>query len=292
MSLRANGTFGSLDPHDRSERPNGWTHPVLKPSIDFSFHHSIAWDSLRDVWQTLLEHGQWNALEAFMTAAGVTGASMIRGKLHRGDDLSQIEVDHVFEKISWPGWNIVQGPRARTDEGGTDYDRYEFGMTDADRDRHRTLNLLHLQIAALLGLPCVDAQKLRDTRTAGLNNHKPDRVTSAHSDEVSDAASRLALAFNKMARFKTATFIPYTHSMWQTVNPGVVNKEHVARWDTPPLFKKTTAPPEVTGNMPARMKCKNAKCGEKFDTPNVPPRTLVSCPACHKPTMVDFAFGV
>ena len=285
MSMRANGTFGGNDPHARSGNPAGWTHPVTRPSMSFKFHHVISWDCLRDTWQALLQYGQWDALEAFMTAAGVTGASAIRGKLHREDDLSQVELETVFERVSWPRWNIVQGPGERSDEGGKDIDLFTEGMSSLDTERHVTLGLLWIEMESFLKK--VNRVALKTTREGARDNYAPARVTNQFDGGVADGASRLARAFHKMAKFKTADYLPWTHSMWDTVQPGFVNRQAIAVWDQVPIFRKTLQPRTRIGDMPLKMRCK--KCNVVYERPNVPPGTIIWCESCNKQTQVDFS---
>ncbi len=284
MTMCVNGTFGARSPHDRSARPTSWVHLVYQPTMEFKFHHVISWDSLRDTWQALLELEEWNALEAFINAVGITGASMIRGKLRRDEALTTLERDTIFERVSWPGWNIVQGPGNRTDEGGSDIDLFTEGMVDLDKERQVTLGLLWIEMNNLLSK--VNKSDLKNTREAARDNLLPDRVTQAGNVDSRDAASRLERAFNSMSKFKTATFIPYTHSMWDTVSAGAVRRGAIGAWEAVPAFQKTSRVRNPIGNLPANMRC--TRCAKTFPTPAVAPRVNVYCVHCGKQTMVDF----
>jgi hypothetical protein len=284
MSMCKNGMFGGQDPNKRASNPDGWVHVVTQPAIEFKFHHVISWDCLRDTWQALLEYGQWNALEAFIHAVGVTGASAIRGKLRRDEDLDQVTLDMLFEKISWPGWNIVQGPGNRSDEGGREIDLFYDGMEAIDKERHSTLGLLWIAMEKFLDR--VDRTAMRKRREEARGSDRPDVVTADYDAEVYDAAARLGQAFGRMAKFKTASYIPYTHSMWDTVSAGAVNKQATGLWDAVPQFRKTRLVRKVIGNMPPKMRC--ARCTKVYVRPNVPPGTKIWCEHCHKQTLVDF----
>jgi hypothetical protein len=291
MSMCANGRFGGQDPHKRAEKPDGWVHVETQPTIGFKFHHVISWDSLRDAWQALVECGQWDALESYITAVGVTGGGAIRGKLRRNESLDEATKATLYEKVSWPGWNIVQGPGNRTDEGGKEIDLFTEGMTAPDKDRHVTLGLLWLEMRNFLArVKHLDPGGLKRRRDAARDVLLPNPVAVRFDRDTSDAASRLSRAFNKMAKFKSASFIPYTHSMWDTVLEGHVNKQAVGVWDQTPEFQKTSVARAVVGNMPPKMRC--TKCRGVYGRPDVPPRTIIWCKACGKETQVDFRHGV
>lgn len=293
----SNGMFGMQNPNERSARPTAWSHDAAStfPSIELKFHHVISWDCLRDTWQVLLEHGHWNALEAYLVAVGVNAgsASSIRGKLHRGESMDGPSLETVFEKLSWPGWNIVQGPGNRSDEGGSDVDLFTDGMSSQDKARMTNLGLLWTEMDSLLtkvGPPGrAELKKRREASRPGAN---PQPVTVSHAPHdvaLSDAASRLARALGKMANYKLESYIPYIHSMWETVSAGAVNKTARGVWDAVPQFRKVTAPPRTLGNLPSRMRCKH--CSKAYERPAVPPRCKIWCPECGKQTVVDFEFA-
>lgn len=287
-SILPSGVFGGLDPNKRQNVPSGWTRTKMKPDIDWKYHHVISWDALRDTWQGLLEHQAWDTLEAYMHAVNVKGASGIRGKLHRGEDLDINEREEVYQKISWPAWNIVEGPADRADEGGNELDLFQHGMPQDHYLRHTQIDLLWKSMSAFLAK--LDRPKLKEGREKNKNKHTGPQVNAKYDAGVNDASARLAIALSKMRAYQEASFIPYIPSMWQVVNPGYVDKNARAAWTTRPTFEKADATRSHIGALPAKMRCPG--CLTTFDTPNAVIGTNYPCPSCDKFVYIEFKNAV
>lgn len=287
MTLNNLGMFSGRDPHDRATRPASMTHNAAQPTpqIELKFHHMISWDCLRDVWQGLIEHGRWDAIEAFLDAVNVPGAQAARQALETGGTLDPATDFVALERISWPAWNIVQGPGQRLDEGGSDYDQFSNGVPSILKPRLAMVDLLWIEMKAFLGN--IDRSKLKQRREAARNQtgvavtRQPDNLL------VNTAAEGVARALVKVSKYKEASYTPYIHSMWEVVGYSQVDPTAPAAWvgGVQPTYQKARNN-DHAGDLPLRMRC--AACKKTYERPPVPPGTLIKCTICKGRTYVDF----
>lgn len=289
MVMNSQGMFTGAKPHDRATRPATMQHGPAQttPEITLKFHHMISWDCLRDVWQGLIEHQRWDGIEAFLNATGVPGAQTARAALQSGGTLDAATDAIALEKVSWPAWNIVQGPGNRADEGGSDVDLFVHGVPDIFKERMTLVDLLWIEMKAFLGK--LDRPKMAKRREATKTDAAAPVVQQSDSGPVNDAAAGVTRALIKVSKLREASYVPYVHSMWQVVGYGRVDPSAPAAWIGgiyfEPRYEKSRAA-RTPGNLPAAQRCQ--ACRQTYVRPPVPPGTLIQCTMCKGRTYVDF----
>lgn len=66
--------------------------------------------------------------------------------------MTQEDCDELYAKLSWPAWNIVEGPADRDDEGGTDLDLFRHGLQGTEPARMQALQRLYDAMEDFLSL--------------------------------------------------------------------------------------------------------------------------------------------
>jgi hypothetical protein len=287
MAILPSGVFGGGDPNKRDAQPSGWARTRKIPDIHWKHHHVIPWEVLRDTWQAFLTYQCWDQVKAYLTLLGVSNPSSKRDKLQRQRDLDQQEREETYQKLSWPGWNIVEGPGDRDDEGGSEVDLFREGLRPADRTRHVAIDLLWKEWLPFLKK--IDRIRLQRDRDANRDSQAAAQVHIDRSRAIADAALRLGRAMLGAHMPSDATFIPYTASMWTAVTPGYIHKQYPALWVTSPVYVKAVAGGTDIGDLPPKMRC--PKCKHVFYAPNVVRGAHYPCPGCQSYVYMDFKNG-
>jgi hypothetical protein len=288
MTMLPSGVFGGSDPNDRDTQPSGWARTRKTPDIHWKYHHVIPWEVLRDTWQALLTYQCWDQVEAYLTLLGVPNPPGKREKLRRQQDLDQQEREEIYQRVSWPAWNIVEGPGDRDDEGGSEVDLFHEGLRPADRIRHVAIDLLWKEWQPFLTK--IDHSRLEKARNANRDKNVVAQVHVEPSRAVAAAAAQLGRAMLSAHMPSDAAFIPYTASMWTAVRPGYIHKQYPALWVTSPAYVKARAGSTHVGDLPPKMRC--PKCKHVFYTPNVVLGAHYPCPGCQSYVYMDFKNGV
>lgn len=91
---------------DRGSEPSRWQHASTKPLITLTWHHTIPWNCLRNVWNGLVAGQHWNALDEFMNLIGVPNRAEVITQI-KNKNLQDRDGLHTL--VTWQGWNIVEG---------------------------------------------------------------------------------------------------------------------------------------------------------------------------------------
>lgn len=138
MSINCRGEF-----RESSERPPAPWKPSKVP-INLSWHHIIPNSMMRDSWQALIvnrDQGKCRvALESYMRLTRIDQPRDWLKCIMR-DQLSfeqQLELDR---KLTWPNWNIVEGPYYRSDDpkDQRSLDEFTSGLTRSEWNRQKRI---------------------------------------------------------------------------------------------------------------------------------------------------------
>jgi hypothetical protein len=196
MSIDGRGLYtGSAK--SKNERP-----PALWKSstadINLSWHHVIPHAILQDCWQTLAHGKQLDkckvALESFMRLLKVDSPR----QWLRAMESNALSFDQQMEldtRISWPAWNIIEGPARRRDDPNDGLDEFTFGLTAPEFERQKKLKKLFLAV-----------QGFNDATAAGAINE--------------ETAAAVAVAMNNVERTLVAgDVIRFRIMMWKETSP-------------------------------------------------------------------------
>ncbi len=136
MSITKSGSFSGVKPNERDSVPFHWKRTQLVPDISWKYHHIIPWQTLRDTWQALLMCDYWKGYVLYVKVIGVVSWGPLISRLMNAQ-MTQEDCDELYAKLSWPAWNIVEGPADRDDEGGTDLDLFRHGLQGQSRQECR-----------------------------------------------------------------------------------------------------------------------------------------------------------
>jgi len=113
-----------------------------------TWHHVIPYSVLRDCWNALAHHQRKNSkakvsLQIYMRLLGFENApakaltkAMAEGALDSGAQ------ERIETAVAYPPWDIVEGPRNRTDDPEEDFDEYSAGLSATELNRHEKLRSL------------------------------------------------------------------------------------------------------------------------------------------------------
>src|SRR5690349_16723375 len=140
MSINADGRYVA------SKRdPAPWSHLTPSP-ISLEWHHIIPYARLRDCWEALSANRQLGkcriALESFMRLLRVDAPRACLNAIREGT-LSLVEQLEIERKLTWPSWNIIEGPKFRTDNPGDRLDFFTSGLTPTEAERQYRIRELY-----------------------------------------------------------------------------------------------------------------------------------------------------
>lgn len=262
MTILADGAFAGIKPNERDSSPAGWVRSTLVPDIDWKYHHIIPWEMLRDTWQGLLMCQGWKELAFYVEAVGVQ-RSLVNRLMSRA--MTYQDREDLFARLSWPAWNIVEGPADREDEGGTELDIFHHGLIGIETLQMTEINKLHQAMSAFL--QHFDRSAMMQARNSNVSaqasTYDPQRGAP---ENVSSSRDLLMKALRSMTSYKTSRFIPYREDMWMTAVAGRVDSK-IAVWTRKPRFKKSNgaarSPPIHSVPQIGLTEC--GKCRSKFN---------------------------
>lgn len=149
-----------------------------------SWHHIIPFALLRDVWNRLVDQHIATqlpearvAIRQYLLLADSTlpkldelidrvraeNPQQLRAGHHNLQRLEVDETDRLATAATWPAWNIVEGPSARSDDPGDHYfDRFTAGLTAEEAARMRAIERLFHRLEAFVSTgPAPGAPALR-----------------------------------------------------------------------------------------------------------------------------------
>ncbi|HWD97846.1 MAG TPA: hypothetical protein VG345_02365 [Bryobacteraceae bacterium] len=165
------------------------------------WHHVIPYWTLRDCWNTLASHQRNNAkakvaLHILMRLIGFEHEvakhmmqAMSEGRLPI-DLQGKIEV-----AVAYPVWDVVEGPKNRTDDPGELFDEFFAGLSASEEVRHRRLKDIFLGMVAF------------NEATAAIE-HIKDEVFNGVANQMS-VVERSLRSCSQLIRFR--------ESIWQKV---------------------------------------------------------------------------
>ena len=243
MTILIDGAFGGDNPNARDNSP-GHYRTKLSPDIDWKFHHIIPWDMLRDTCKALLMCQWWKETEFYMRALGVNvnafDVQLVTIERLKSKLLTYKDREEIYSKLSWPSWNIVEGPADRDDEGGTDLDIFHYGLTNNERKRMADIHALHDAMSSFLEKFVARTWKMREFKIDIKLNHNMIH-TSAAPEGVIHTQLKLRHALDKMKSYRNSPLIAFREEMWTvTLEPKKSKKGNF--WERKPRYIKAIGP--------------------------------------------------
>ena len=244
MTILIDGAFGGDNPNARDNSPGHWARTKLSPDIDWKFHHIIPWDMLRDTWQALLMCQWWKETEFYMRALGVNvnafDVQLVTIERLKSKLLTHKDREEIYSKLSWPSWNIVEGPADRDDEGGTDLDIFHYGLTNNERKRMADIHALHDAMSSFL-----EKFRHQDLENARIQNrYQTESQYDPHTgapEGVIHTQLKLRHALDKMKSYRNSPLIAFREEMWTvTLKPKKSKKGNF--WERKPRYIKAIGP--------------------------------------------------
>lgn len=137
-----------------------------------SWHHIIPFASLRELWNSLVDQhiatqlaearvairqylllsdSNLLKLDELVDRMRAENTGQRRAGHHNSRPLDIAEVNQLATAATWPAWNIVEGPNARSDDPGDRYlDRFNTGLRAEEATRMRAIEELFHQFQAFL----------------------------------------------------------------------------------------------------------------------------------------------
>lgn len=142
-----NGTGRAVG--ERADVPNteDWAHTVARDGrnvIAMTYHHVIPYNVLRDTWTKLIDNGKWDLLKEYMNLLQMKStyysALIKKSELTKAEDRDEIDL-----LLSWPKWNLVEGPTGanRSDDPGEGFDEFDGGLTKKEKELMQKIKILY-----------------------------------------------------------------------------------------------------------------------------------------------------
>jgi len=148
MSVNSKGELTGK-PSDRARVPWKSSDVTIdgKP-VAMGFHHVVPFAKVFHCWNFLAFNVGVNkcppVMETFLRLVGAP-AKEWRKAIQEGiladDQQADLEI-----KLTYPGWNIIEGPKARSDDPADSFDEYTHGITIAEANRQARLRDLHQEL--------------------------------------------------------------------------------------------------------------------------------------------------
>lgn len=216
MALATNG----VAPADRGANPGSWVHVTTRPTINMAWHHTIPWNCLRSIWNSLVCSGHWDGVDEFMQLCGC-GNIASRIAAMKANTLPANDRDDIHTAITWQGWNIVEGPETpfRNDDPGENFDAHSgTGMSDNQKSTHLAITALFTSLSPIAAT---------DRTGAGRNN-----LTSTEKATITKAIRTAKTTLRGKDK------IAWTVDMWDKVQDGRPHPSQPVNWSTPPVYRK------------------------------------------------------
>lgn len=133
-------------------------------------HHILPYNTLADTWNRLAHAFTGTQLPEARTAIRqflgtcnhrLGGVDALLDRM-RKNELTVPEGGLLCETAVWSAWNIVEGPRLRSDDPrGAGLDRFTFGVTPEEFRRMHTIEILYGDLQRFLAAPTADPATLR-----------------------------------------------------------------------------------------------------------------------------------
>jgi hypothetical protein len=127
----------------RPNAPITWSFSTAE-NFNMARHHILPYNTLRNLWNNLVRcfyDTQFAearvAIRQFLMVCNsrLPHVDSLLDKLRR-DQLSVVECNVLEETAVWAAWNVVDGPKNRSDDPHDTYlDRFTFGVTKEEFDR-------------------------------------------------------------------------------------------------------------------------------------------------------------
>ena len=191
-------------PIERPPAPLSWVKTEYgKPAVPMNWHHVIPYSTLRDCWNVLARHQRdvpkaKVALHIYMRILGFEHEDAKRLMQAMADGGLAVQAQERIEvAVAYPKWDIVEGPKKRTDDPGDRFDEYSVGLSTSEWLRKRRLK------------PLCEALTVFNEATAG-----QERVAGEVFNAV---ANQLTLVERTLQGCKR--LIGFRESMWEMVEP-------------------------------------------------------------------------
>ncbi|MFX0199054.1 MAG: hypothetical protein ACFFCW_23270 [Candidatus Hodarchaeota archaeon] len=140
--IEDNGVISKLG---RVDAPQDWVHTINEKNIRMAWHHIIPMQTFQLLWNKLLGIRARDVLEKYMDLLMVPN---IENKIAmmQGDNLDGDSKNVLLSKISWPVFNIVEGPLHRSDDPKKNFDEFRNGLTGGELGRQEDLQWFYKRI--------------------------------------------------------------------------------------------------------------------------------------------------
>jgi hypothetical protein len=136
-------------PKKRVPAPLAWKRTSFgRPEVPMTWHHVIPRASLRHSWNTLARHQTKSdkaqlALHTYMRLLGFdhAGAKRLLAAMARAG-LSLEDQERVEVAVTYPAWDVVEGPENRSENPTNHFDEYSAGLTPGELSRQEKLKQL------------------------------------------------------------------------------------------------------------------------------------------------------
>lgn len=197
----------------RGAEPSDWTHASMSPAVTFTWHHTIPWNKLRAVWNGLVAGEHWDAVDMFLQLVQAPKRQLVLQQI-RAKALTE-DRDALHTRLTWQGWNIVEGPggefRKPGDDPGEKSERW--ATTGASSNQTQTLQAVYALDETIQLLP------------------------AAQDSIGSTQAAALLAAMRRVKQTARPTPIPWSEAMWVRTREGRVGKAPGA-WSTRPEWRR------------------------------------------------------
>jgi hypothetical protein len=191
---------------DEVNAPLRWERTIFgRPQVTMNWHHVIPRSLLRNAWNALARHQTTSdkaqlALHTYLRLVGFEHADAKRLLAAMGAGaLAWEDQERVEVAVSYPVWDIVEGPENRSDDPDNHFDEYSVGLSPGELNRQS--KLLHLY----------GGLRRFNEATAGEGLVEPRKFTALATD--------MFLVERTLDGVKT--LIPFRESMWEmTPTPG------------------------------------------------------------------------
>lgn len=142
----------------RPNAPNTWPFS-RSDNFNMARHHILPYNALRDTWNCLVQTftstqlaEARTAIRQFLGACNhrLADVDKLLDRMWDGK-LTVVECNVLEEAAVWSAWNIVDGPKHRSDDPGDSYmDRFTFGITIEEFRRMAAIEDLYLALQRFL----------------------------------------------------------------------------------------------------------------------------------------------
>lgn len=206
----------------RKPMPFKRVYPAVGPTpakhifSDFALHHNISFEQLKLVWNFAMAFSKKTSdrkpiIEMMMNLYAIPRAQATNWAtgFFTGVSPGQDAIDTLFDRVTWRGWNLVEGPAsdARHDDPKTNFDDFNVNaMPENRRARMIAVSTLNAAVRNVVTLMKSD-NLVSEEVTIDLNKAKFDQ-------RYSSLVEPMRSAMNGIRSFQDEDFIAFNPRLW------------------------------------------------------------------------------